>query len=157
MLGLKVLAVGRLKEEYLRAACAEYLKRLGAYSKTEVVEIEEERLLKGRGEYGVKQAEGARILARIPESSFVVSLQVEGRQAGSEEFAGILARVMSDGTGHATFIIGGSVGLSLEVSRRADMTLSFSKMTFPHQLMRVMLLEQLYRALNSLHGGKYHK
>ena len=151
------MAVGKLKEDYLRAACAEYLKRLGAYSKITVVEIDEERLVKGRGENTVKQAEGARIIARLPNAGFVVALEVEGRQASSEEFARMLGRVMSDGMGQVTFIIGGSVGLSPEVSRRADLSLSFSKMTFPHQLMRVVLLEQIYRAMNSLHGGKYHK
>ncbi|MCL2851807.1 MAG: 23S rRNA (pseudouridine(1915)-N(3))-methyltransferase RlmH [Defluviitaleaceae bacterium] len=157
MLGVTVLAVGRLKEDYLRAACSEYLKRLGAYSKTVVVEIDEERLVKGRGEEAVKQAEGERILAKVPGSGLVVALEVEGRQMSSEDFARLLSRAMSEASGHVTFIIGGSLGLAPEVSRRADLSLSFSKMTFPHQLMRVVLLEQIYRALNSLHGGKYHK
>jgi len=157
MLGVTILAVGRLKEEYLRAACAEYLKRLGAYSKMSVVEIDEERLTKGRSEEAVKQAEGERLLAKVPPQSLVVALEREGRMQSSEELAQMLDRLMCGGTGHVTFIIGGSLGLSSDVIRRADVLLSFSKLTFPHQLMRVMLLEQLYRAMNSLRGGKYHK
>ena len=154
---MTILAVGRLKEDYLRAACAEYIKRLRAYSKTTVIEIDEERLAKGRGSQAVTQAEGARILSRVPGLSYVITLEVGGQQLCSDEFARLLARTMSVGVGHVTFIIGGSFGLAPEVSRRADMTLSFSKMTLPHQLMRVVLLEQLYRALNILQGGKYHK
>ena len=157
MLGVTILAVGRLKEDYLNAACAEYIKRLGAYSKTAVIEIDEERLAKGRGTEAVLQAEGARILSRVPGSGYVITLDVGGQQLCSDEFVRLLARTMSGGSGHVTFIIGGSLGLSPEVSRRADMALSFSKMTLPHQLMRVVLLEQIYRALNILHGGKYHK
>lgn len=157
MLGVTILAVGRLKEGYLSAACAEYIKRLKAYSKTTVIEIDEERLAKGRSTEAIIQAEGARVLSRVPDLGYVIALEVGGQQLCSDEFARLLARTMSGGVGHVTFIIGGSLGLSPEVSRRADMALSFSKMTLPHQLMRVVLLEQVYRALNILHGGKYHK
>ncbi|MCL2618897.1 MAG: 23S rRNA (pseudouridine(1915)-N(3))-methyltransferase RlmH [Defluviitaleaceae bacterium] len=155
--GVTVLAVGRLKEDYLRAACSEYLKRLGAYCKVSVVEVEEEPTAKGRGDDAVKLAEGGRILAKIPGRGFVVALDRAGRRADSEGFAQMLTRGLSDGAGHVTFIIGGSFGLSPEVLSRADMSLSFSEMTFPHRLMRVILLEQVYRAMNSLGGGKYHK
>ena len=157
MLGVTIICVGKLKEDYLRAACAEYIKRLGAHCKLSVVEVDEEFLAKGRDETTVKRAEGARILAKIPASSYVIALEVTGRQLSSEEFATHLMRTMSDGAGRIVFIIGGSLGLSAEVTKRADYSLSFSKMTFPHQLMRVVLLEQTYRALNVLNGGKYHK
>jgi len=157
MLGVTIICVGKLKEDYLRAACAEYIKRLGAYCKLSVVEVDEEFLAKGRDEDTIKRAEGSRILMKIPNSSYVVVLDVAGRQLSSDEFANHLTRTMSDGAGRITFIIGGSLGLSSEVAKRADLTLSFSKMTFPHQLMRVVLFEQVYRALNVLHGGKYHK
>ncbi|MCL2674900.1 MAG: 23S rRNA (pseudouridine(1915)-N(3))-methyltransferase RlmH [Defluviitaleaceae bacterium] len=157
MLGITIICVGKLKEDYLRAACSEYTKRLGAYCKLSVVEIDEEFLAKGRDEDSIKRAEGTRILAKIPSSSYVVALAVTGRQLSSDEFAQHLNRTMSDGTGRIVFIIGGSLGLSPEVMQRADYSLSFSKMTFPHQLMRVVLLEQVYRALNVLNGGKYHK
>jgi len=157
VLGVTIICVGKLKEDYLKAACAEYIKRLGAYCKFSVVEVDEEFLTKGRDEGSIKRAEGARILAKIPNSSYVVVLEVVGKQLSSDDFAKHIDRTMSDGVGRIVFVIGGSLGLSQEVIQRADYSLSFSKMTFPHQLMRVVLLEQVYRALNVLHGGKYHK
>ena len=157
MLGLTLVCVGQLKEKYLCAACAEYLKRLGAYCKTTIIEIEESRATKGRTENTIKQEEGVRILSRVPPYGLVVTLEIEGRQTSSAGFADILAGAMTENGGHITFVIGGSFGLSPQVSSRADMAISFSKMTFPHQLMRVILLEQLYRGLNILQGGKYHK
>ncbi|MCL2616385.1 MAG: 23S rRNA (pseudouridine(1915)-N(3))-methyltransferase RlmH, partial [Defluviitaleaceae bacterium] len=126
MLGVTCVCVGRLKEDYLRAACAEYTKRLGAYCKLNVIEIEEERQQKGQAEDAVRQAEAARILARLPGAGYVVALEVDGRQGSSEGLARLLSSVMTGGTGHITFIIGGSVGLAPEISRRADLALSFS-------------------------------
>ena len=156
---MTVVAVGGLKERYFREGCAEYQKRLVAYGKLEIVEVAECRLAKeGEAEIArVLADEGARILQKIGPRAFVVALCVEGRELSSEELARKLAEVTTAGQSELVFVIGGSYGLSEEVKRRADLRLSFSKMTFPHQLMRVVLLEQLYRACNIMAGGKYHK
>lgn len=156
---LTVIAVGGLKERFFREAAAEYQKRLSAYAKIEILEIAEARL---RGESGAEIAraleeEGGRILQRIGPRAYVTALCVEGRQMGSVELSEKLAEVTASGRSELVFVIGGSHGLSEAVKRRADLKLSFSKMTFPHQLMRVILLEQLYRACNIEAGGKYHK
>lgn len=156
---LTVIAVGGLKEKFFREAAAEYQKRLSAYAKLEILEIAEARL---RGESGAKIAraleeEGGRILQKIGPRAYVTALCVEGRQMGSVEFSEKLAEVTASGRSELVFVIGGSHGLSDAVKRRADLRLSFSEMTFPHQLMRVVLLEQLYRACNIEAGGKYHK
>lgn len=156
---LTVIAVGGLKERFFREAAAEYQKRLSAYAKIEILEIAEARL---RGESGAEIAraleeEGGRILQRIGPRAYVTALCVEGRQMGSVELSEKLAEVTASGRPELVFVIGGSHGLSEAVKRRADLKLSFSKMTFPHQLMRVILLEQLYRACNIEAGGKYHK
>lgn len=156
---LTVIAVGGLKEKFFREAAAEYQKRLSAYAKLEILEIAEARL---RGESGAEIAraleeEGGRILQKIGPRAYVTALCVEGRQMGSVEFSEKLAEVTASGRSELAFVIGGSHGLSDAVKRRADLRLSFSEMTFPHQLMRVVLLEQLYRACNIEAGGKYHK
>lgn len=156
---LTVIAVGGLKEKFFREAAAEYQKRLSAYAKLEILEIAEARL---RGESGAEIAraleeEGGRILQKIGPRAYVTVLCVEGRQMGSVEFSEKLAEVTASGRSELVFVIGGSHGLSDAVKRRADLRLSFSEMTFPHQLMRVVLLEQLYRACNIEAGGKYHK
>lgn len=156
---LTVVAVGGLKEKFFREAAAEYQKRLSAYAKLEILEIAEARL---RGESGAEIAraleeEGGRILQKIGPRAYVTALCVEGRQMGSVEFSEKLAEVTASGRSELVFVIGGSHGLSDAVKRRADLRLSFSEMTFPHQLMRVVLLEQLYRACNIEAGGKYHK
>ncbi len=156
---LTVIAVGGLKEKFFREAAAEYQKRLSAYAKLEILEIAEARL---RGESGAEIAraleeEGGRILQKIGPRAYVTALCVEGRQMGSVEFSEKLAEVTASGRSELVFVIGGSHGLSDAVKRRADLRLSFSEMTFPHQLMRVVLLEQLYRACNIEAGGKYHK
>ena len=145
--------------KFFALALLEYQKRLSAYAKLEILEIAEARL---RGESGAEIAraleeEGGRILQKIGPRAYVTALCVEGRQMGSVEFSEKLAEVTASGRSELVFVIGGSHGLSDAVKRRADLRLSFSEMTFPHQLMRVVLLEQLYRACNIEAGGKYHK
>ena len=155
-----VVCVGNLKEGYWKDAAAEYQKRLGAFCKLLVVEIEEERLPQkpslAQNAAGMKE-EGRRILSRIPAGSFVIALCIEGKPQSSEELAGLLEQVAIGGKSDISFVIGGSFGLSQEVKERADQSLSMSRMTFPHQLARVMLLEQIYRGYQILNGGKYHK
>ncbi|WP_308618133.1 23S rRNA (pseudouridine(1915)-N(3))-methyltransferase RlmH [uncultured Eubacterium sp.] len=155
-----VIAVGKLKEKYLRDACEEYLKRLGTYSKVSVVEVNEERCSDNPSESeieNVKQKEGQRIIAKIPKGSFVVPMCIEGTQFSSEDFAKKIEATAVAGNGEITFIIGGSFGLSDEVKSLGKLKLSFGKLTLPHQLMRVVLLEQIYRAFSILNNSRYHK
>lgn len=159
MFGVTVLAVGRLGEKYLADGCAEYLKRLGAYCKVQVIEIPEFRLPNRPSEADIERGlrqEGEAILARLPRGYTAAALCIEGRQLTSPVLARTLDCWMLESSG-AAFIIGGSWGLSSEVKRRSQLRLSLSEMTFPHQLARLMLLEQLYRAFNISRGGKYHK
>ena len=159
MLNIKVICVGKSKEKYWDAAYAEYLKRLRAYCSPEVIEVREARLPANASpadERNVIDAEGRDILGRISGSDFVIALDIRGKEFSSEE----LARKISDisfNNSRICFIIGGSLGLSDEVKERADLRLSFGKITLPHQLARVVLLEQIYRAFKINSGEAYHK
>ena len=155
-----LLCVGTLKEAYWRNACAEYQKRLSAYLQLDIKEIPEERAPKEPSAAQIEaviRAEGQRILAKIPAGSAVIPLCIEGKEFSSPALAKELDRFAVNGNGHITFVIGGSFGLSDEVKTKAALRISMSPMTFPHQLARVMLLEQLYRAAQISSGGKYHK
>jgi 23S rRNA (pseudouridine1915-N3)-methyltransferase len=159
MLKVKLITVGTLKEEYLRSACAEYEKRLGAFCRLESVQLKEERLPESPSQNEIRAAldrESARIIEQIPSSAFCVALCVEGKQLSSEELAQRIEDISMDKS-EICFVIGSSYGLSDAVKQRADMRLSVSKLTFPHQLMRVILLEAIYRAFNIQRGTKYHK
>lgn len=160
MIKVNVIAVGKLKEKYLKDACAEYLKRLSAYSKTNVIEIAEERASDNPSQNEIEQVkikEGERIIAKIPKGSYVIPMCIEGIQMSSEDFSKKLEDVSIKGFGEVTFIIGGSFGLSDEVKALGKLKLSFGKLTLPHQLMRVVLLEQIYRAFSISNNSKYHK
>ena len=159
MLRVKVICVGKLKEKYLREAQAEYLKRLGAFCKAEVIELPEAKLpdnpSKALIDDGLKK-EAKKIVSEIPKGAFVYSLCIEGRGIASED----LAQKIEDNARTAStvvFVIGSSFGLDEEIKRLSDFKLSFSKMTFPHQLARIMLLEQIYRAFSINNNSKYHK
>lgn len=157
---IRFITVGKLKEKYLREAVSEYAKRLSAYCSLEVIELPDEKTPEnapGAVEEKIKRAEGIRILSKIPERSYVVALAIEGKSLSSEELSEELSRHFVNGVSDISFLIGGSLGLSPEVMERADYKLSFSRMTFPHQLMRVMALEQLYRAFKIRAGEPYHK
>ena len=159
MINLKFIVLGNIKEQYLRDAAAEYAKRLGAFAKVELCELKEARLPDNPSEAHISAAledEAQRILAVIPPRSHVVALAVEGKQISSEEFAAHIERV-SQTASTVCFIIGSSHGLSQRIKNAVDMKLSLSKMTFPHQLFRVMLLESVYRSFNIIKGTKYHK
>ncbi len=159
MLKVKMIAIGSLKEDYLRAAVAEYTKRLGAYCEISLCELREAKLPDRPSDAEIQaalEAEGAKILAEIPQKAYAVALCIEGKEYTSEGFAEFIDGV-KERAGTLCLVIGSSYGLSPRVKARCDSRLSFSKMTFPHQLMRVMLLEQLYRAMNISSGGKYHK
>lgn len=152
MTGIRLICVGRLKERFYQDACAEYVKRLGAYCRLEICELPEEA---GRPD-GLRR-EGARVMESIVPGSFVVALCIEGESMSSEQLASRLSALQTRGVSRLNFIIGSSEGLDPGVKARADLRLSMSPMTFPHHLARVMVLEQLYRALSITAGGKYHK
>ena len=160
MIHINIISVGTIKERYLNDAVREYEKRLSGYASVNNISVREERLPDNPSAAEINAAvarEGERILAAIPPRSYAVALCVEGKQYSSPEFARLLSERMVYGSSEFSFIIGGSDGLSDAVKQRCDLRLSISEMTFPHQLMRVILLEQLYRAYNILSGGKYHK
>ncbi len=155
-----VVCVGKLKESYWREAVAEYCKRLSRYMKLEIIEVADEKAPESMSEAQVaevKEKEGQRILKNVREDAFAVALAVEGEMLSSEELAAFMERKEVCGVSHIVFIIGGSLGLSTAVMRRADFAFSFSKMTFPHQMIRVILLEQVYRAERIRRNEPYHK
>ena len=148
MLRIQLICTGKLKESFYAAACEEYNKRLQRYCALDIIELPESGDIKRDGEA---------MLARIGTGAFVVAMCIEGKGLSSEELAGLIEKCAVQGKSRVCFLIGGSDGLSDEVKRRADVRLSMSRMTFPHHLARVMVLEQIYRAFNINEGGKYHK
>ena len=159
MLNLTIITVGNLKEAYLREACAEYEKRLNAFCKPEIVQLKETRLPDAPSPAQIAaalSAEGKQILAAVPPRAYKIAMCVEGTQFSSEELATRLERI-SASHGSLCMMIGSSYGLAPEVKTACDLRLSVSRLTFPHQLMRVLLLETLYRSLGILHGTSYHK
>ena len=157
---ITVIAVGKIKERFYREAVAEYEKRLSRYCKLEIIQVEDEKTPDRTGqalETEIKRREAERIMRYIRDDAFVVTLEIRGKMYDSEEFAGTIERLAVQGTSHIQFIIGGSLGLHEDVCKKADRAVSFSKMTYPHQLMRVTLLEQIYRAYRIMNGEPYHK
>ena len=155
-----VIGVGKLKEKYWRDAIDEYSKRLGRYVKLEVIEVADEKApetLSPAQEEQVKKSEGGRILKNIRDKDYVIALAIDGKSLSSEEFSAFVSERMNLVEADMVFVIGGSLGLSADVLKRADFKLSFSKMTFPHQMMRVILLEQFYRAVKIMKNEPYHK
>lgn len=157
---ITVICVGKVKERFYRDALAEYEKRLSRYCKLEFIEVADEKTPDGAGanlEEQIKEKEAQRILERLREDMFVCTLEIEGKSFSSEGLAGWLEKLTVSGTSHIAFVIGGSLGLHESVKQRSNMALSFSDMTFPHQLMRVILLEQIYRCFRIINGEPYHK
>ncbi|MEK4222076.1 23S rRNA (pseudouridine(1915)-N(3))-methyltransferase RlmH [Bacillus sp. FSL W8-0116] len=159
-MNISIVTVGKLKEKYLKQGIEEYLKRLSAYAKVEIIEVADEKAPETLSESEmeqVKQKEGERILAKLHPDTHVIALAIEGKMYTSEQFSAHIDQLATYGKSKIAFIIGGSLGLSSQVLKRADETISFSKMTFPHQLMRLILLEQVYRAFRIMRGEPYHK
>ncbi len=155
---ISIVAVGKLKEKYLKQGIQEYMKRLGAYANMEIIEVPDEKAPENMSEAEqeeVKRKEGERILSKISQDAYVISLEIMGQMPTSEKFAEKIEQLMIHGKSKIVFVIGGSLGLSKEVSDRSDYALSFSKMTFPHQLMRLVLLEQVYRGFRIMKGEAY--
>lgn len=157
---ITLITVGKIKEKYLKDAIAEYSKRLSRYCKLEIVEVADEKTPDNAGdtvEDAIRDKEGERIQKYIKEDAYVITLEIGGKMLTSEELSEKIEKLGVQGTSHIIFIIGGSIGLGKEVLRRSDYALSFSKMTFPHQLMRVILLEQIYRSYRIMNHEPYHK
>ena len=157
---ISIACVGKIKEKFYRDAVSEYEKRLSRYCRLEFLEVTDEKTPDGAGEAleeQIKEKEARRLLERIRDDAFVCTLEIYGKQLSSEGFAGWMEGLTVKGTSHIVFVIGGSLGLHESLGRRSDFSLSFSDMTFPHQLMRVILMEQIYRAFRIIHGEPYHK
>ena len=157
---ITVITVGKIKEKYLRDAVAEYVKRLSRYCKLEIIEVADEKTPDQAGETveeQIRDKEGERILKYIRDDMYVITLEIGGKMVSSEELADKINMLGIRGQSSVAFVIGGSIGLGREVLKRSDYALSFSKMTFPHQLMRVILLEQVYRSYRIINGEPYHK
>ena len=160
MLGVTIICLGKLKEKYLRDASDEYSKRLSAFCKLNIVELTPEKLSDNPSQKEIEnalQTEAKKITEKIPKGAYIYSLCIEGKQVSSEELSAEIENVGVAGTSSIVFIIGSSFGLSNEIKRMSNKKLSMSKMTFPHQLARIMLLEQIYRAVQISAGTKYHK
>ncbi|MDD3026504.1 MAG: 23S rRNA (pseudouridine(1915)-N(3))-methyltransferase RlmH [Erysipelotrichaceae bacterium] len=159
-MNVKIIAVGKLKEKYLKQGIQEYLKRLGAYCKMEIIEVNDEPIgdnASQKDQNIVKQKEGAKILNRIKDNEYVILLHVDGEAIDSVDLADKIETLMINGKSSITFVIGGSLGHGEDVLKRADYKLSFSKMTMPHQLIRLVLVEQIYRAFKIIRKETYHK
>ncbi len=160
MLDIYIISVGKIKEKFMREATEEYIKRLGRFCSVNPIEVKDEPIPERCSEkekQALLKKEGERILGKIPKGAYVISLCVEGKSMTSEEFARMLESLPREGAGKIAFVIGGSLGLSEEVKAASRLRLSFSEMTFPHQLMRVILTEQIYRAFTIAKGITYHK
>ena len=157
---IKIVTVGKLKEKYLKDGIAEYSKRISRFATIEIIELADEKTPDHASdvvENAIRDKEAERIMKYVKEDTYVITLEINGKLLSSEELSAKINQLGIQGTSHITFIIGGSIGLGKEVLARSDYALSFSKMTFPHQLMRVILLEQIYRSYRIINGEPYHK
>lgn len=157
---ITLISVGKIKEKYLRDAISEYSKRLSKYCKLKFIEVSDEKApdnLSDKDELIIKDREGSRILEKIKDQHYVVALDLKGKQRTSEEFSNEIENLSIYGNSDIVYIIGGSLGLSDDVIKRSNTQISFSEMTFPHQLMKVILIEQIYRAFRIIKGEPYHK
>lgn len=157
---ITILCVGKIKEKFYRDAIAEYEKRLSRYCKLEIIEVADEKTPDNASELveaQIKEKEAERMEKYLKDGAFICALAIDGKQLDSVELSEKIERLGTGGTSHIIFLIGGSLGMSEELLKKADMKLSFSRMTFPHQLMRVILLEQVYRAYRIMNHEPYHK
>ena len=159
-MNITLITVGKIKEKFLRDAIDEYSKRLSKYCKLEIIEVSDEKTpdnASEKEELQIKEKEGIQILSKIKDNAYVIAMDLKGKTLSSEEFSSFIDNCGIQGNSNLVFIIGGSLGLSKDVLNRANYKLCFSKMTFPHQLFRVMLLEQIYRGFRIMKGEPYHK
>ncbi len=159
-MNITLITVGKIKEKFLRDAIDEYSKRLSKYCKLEIIEVSDEKTpdnASEKEELQIKEKEGIQILSKIKDNAYVIAMDLKGKTLSSEEFSSFIDNCGIQGNSNLVFVIGGSLGLSKDVLNRANYKLCFSKMTFPHQLFRVMLLEQIYRGFRIMKGEPYHK
>ena len=159
-MNIAIVSVGKLKEKYLKMGIEEYVKRLGSYTKVDLIEVADEKAPEQLSEADmeiVKKKEGERILAKLNEGTYVIALAIDGKMKTSEEMANDIESLMTYGKSKIAFVIGGSLGLHDDVLKRADEKQSFGKMTLPHQLMKLVLVEQVYRSFRIIKGEPYHK
>lgn len=159
-MNIDIITVGKIKEKYLKEGIAEYKKRLIPFCRINIIEVCDEKAPEKLSDVEknlILKKEANRILSKIKPSSYIISLCIEGKEWSSEEMAATMNHLMVDGKSHITFIIGGSLGLADEIKHKSNLLLSFSKLTFPHQLMRMVLLEQIYRWFKIIRGEPYHK
>ena len=157
---IKIVTVGKLKEKYLKDGIAEYSKRLSRFANLEMIELADEKTPDRASDsenQKILELEGTRILSKIGERDFVIVLAIEGKTLSSEEFSKQLEQAPINGFSTLTFVIGGSLGLSPQIKKRANLSISFGRLTLPHQLMRLVLVEQIYRAFTIQQGSPYHK
>lgn len=156
-MNINIIAVGKIREKYIHAGIEEFLKRIQPYSSLKIIEIPAENLKYPEQEEKCKEAEAQKILSNINESSFVVAMEVNGKSVSSEDFAQKINQLNFGGYNHLVFVIGGAVGLHESISKRADYSMSLSKLTLTHQMARLFLIEQIYRAFKIIKGEPYHK
>lgn len=159
-MNIKIITVGKIKEKFMRSAIDEYTKRLSRYCKLEIIEVADEKTpdnASEKEEEAIKEKEGVKVRSYIKDTDYVIALDLSGKDMKSEQFSKKIESLGLEGKSNIVFLIGGSLGISSETLKRADMKISFSKMTFPHQLFRIMLLEQIYRGFRIMKGEPYHK
>ena len=159
-MNIKIITVGKIKEKFMRSAIDEYTKRLSRYCKLEIIEVADEKTpdnASEKEEEAIKEKEGSKVRSYIKDTDYVIALDLSGKDMTSEQFSKKIESLGLEGKSNIVFLIGGSLGISSETLKRADMKISFSKMTFPHQLFRIMLLEQIYRGFRIMKGEPYHK
>lgn len=154
---ITILSVGSIKERYLKDAINEYTKRISKYASVEFISVSDEPISENRSEIDIKNKEAQRLLTKLPENSFKIALNLQGEMLSSVELSNKISHIFAYFNSHIVFVIGGSLGLGEEVLKKMDYHLCFSKMTFPHQLMQVILLEQVYRSFKIMHHETYHK
>lgn len=157
MIKIKIVSVGKIKDKYLEIGIEEYLKRLSSYAKVEIIEVKDEKISNNDSEEHVKEVEGKRIIEKLDKNYFNIFLDVHGKEISSEELASYTQNLIDSGKGNLCFVIAGSLGFSLNALKYANFRLSFSKMTFTHQMIRLLLLEQIYRVFKINNNEVYHK
>lgn len=157
MIKIKIVCVGKIKETYLNSGISEYLKRLSGYCNIEIIEVKDEKISNNTSDEKIKEIESARILEKIDDKDYVILLDLKGKQLSSVELASKMDSLISQGVGNYVFVVGGSLGVSENLQKKANFLISFSRLTFTHQMVRLLLLEQIYRAFKINNNETYHK
>lgn len=157
MIKVKIVCVGKIKDNYLNQGISEYLKRLSGYCNVETIEVKDEKISNNISDDKIKEIEGARVLEKVNDKDYMILLDLKGREFSSDELAIKMGSLMDDGVGLYTFVIGGSLGVSEELRKRANLSVSFSRLTFTHQMVRLLLVEQIYRVFKIINKETYHK